>query len=120
MSIVGLNECQVTKIVQATTSDQAPVFVGNVNAPRQIVIAGSNVQKTLFADVWAERHWPESRFSQADFRPNDLWFSLLFAVLAWPSWFVNLIILYLPEPQAYPSRLKDDMLGAGNCLPKTE
>ena len=42
-AIVGLDESQVTKIVQATTSDQAPVFVGNINAPRQIVIAGSNV-----------------------------------------------------------------------------
>jgi len=42
-AIEGLNESQVTKIVEATTSDQAPVFVGNINAPRQIVIAGSNV-----------------------------------------------------------------------------
>src|ERR1700689_1410979 len=42
-AIVGLNETQVTKIVQAVTSVQNPVFVGNINAPRQIVIAGSNV-----------------------------------------------------------------------------
>jgi malonate decarboxylase epsilon subunit len=42
-AIVGLSESQVTKIVLATTSDQAPVFVGNINAPRQIVIAGSNM-----------------------------------------------------------------------------
>src|ERR1700685_2203116 len=42
-AIVGLDESQVTKIVQAATSVQAPVFVGNINAPRQIVIAGSNV-----------------------------------------------------------------------------
>jgi malonate decarboxylase epsilon subunit len=41
-AIVGLNESQVTKIVQAVTSEQSPVFVGNINAPRQIVIAGSN------------------------------------------------------------------------------
>jgi malonate decarboxylase epsilon subunit len=41
-AIVGLNESQVTKIVQASTSHEAPVFVGNINAPRQIVIAGSN------------------------------------------------------------------------------
>ena len=41
--IVGLSESQVTKIVQATSSDQAPVFVANINAPRQIVIAGSHV-----------------------------------------------------------------------------
>ena len=42
-AIVGLNESQVTKIVHAVTSVQDPVFVGNINAPRQIVIAGSNV-----------------------------------------------------------------------------
>jgi malonate decarboxylase epsilon subunit len=42
-AIVGLDECQVTKIVNATTTEQAPVFVGNINGPRQIVIAGSNV-----------------------------------------------------------------------------
>src|SRR5271155_839479 len=42
-AIVGLNESQVTKIVQAVTSVQDPVFVGNINAPRQIVIAGSNM-----------------------------------------------------------------------------
>jgi malonate decarboxylase epsilon subunit len=41
-AIVGLNESQVTKIVTALTSHEAPVFVGNVNAPRQIVITGSN------------------------------------------------------------------------------
>jgi malonate decarboxylase epsilon subunit len=41
-AIVGLNESQVTKIVEALTSYKAPVFVGNINAPRQIVIAGSN------------------------------------------------------------------------------
>ncbi len=41
-AIVGLTESQVTRIVQARTSGQAPVFVGNINAPRQIVIAGSD------------------------------------------------------------------------------
>ena len=42
-AIVGLNESRVAKIVRAVTSVQDPVFVGNINAPRQIVIAGSNV-----------------------------------------------------------------------------
>jgi malonate decarboxylase epsilon subunit len=42
-AIVGLSESQVAKIVEATTSKEAPVFVGNINAPRQIVIAGANV-----------------------------------------------------------------------------
>ena len=41
-AIVGLTEFQVTQIVHAEYSDQAPVFVGNINAPRQIVIAGAN------------------------------------------------------------------------------
>jgi malonate decarboxylase epsilon subunit len=42
-AIIGLNELQVTKIVEAMTSDEAPIFVGNINAPRQIVIVGSNL-----------------------------------------------------------------------------
>jgi len=41
-AIIGLSESQVTAIVQDVTSDQAPVFVGNINAPRQIVIAGED------------------------------------------------------------------------------
>ena len=42
-AIRGLSELRVKKIVEAITPDQAPVFVGNINAPRQIVIAGANV-----------------------------------------------------------------------------
>jgi malonate decarboxylase epsilon subunit len=42
-AIIGLIEFQVTKIVEAITSDEAPIFVGNINAPRQIVIVGSNL-----------------------------------------------------------------------------
>src|SRR5580658_7409257 len=41
-AIVGLSESQVTAIVQDVISGQAPVFVGNINAPRQIVIAGAD------------------------------------------------------------------------------
>jgi malonate decarboxylase epsilon subunit len=41
-AVVGLNEPQVLKIVQAATSEQEPVFIANINAPRQIVIAGSD------------------------------------------------------------------------------
>jgi malonate decarboxylase epsilon subunit len=41
-AVVGLSESQVLKIVQAATSDREPVFVANINAPRQIVIAGSD------------------------------------------------------------------------------
>src|SRR5271170_6958593 len=41
-AIVGLTEAQVAKLVDAANTKEHPVFVGNINAPRQIVIAGSN------------------------------------------------------------------------------
>src|SRR5258708_8487469 len=40
-ALVGLNETQVTKLVEGVYSDAEPVFVANINAPLQIVIAGS-------------------------------------------------------------------------------
>jgi malonate decarboxylase epsilon subunit len=48
-AIVGLNERQVTSIVDSVHTAATPVFVGNINAPRQIVIAGSRegMQKVL-------------------------------------------------------------------------
>src|ERR1700722_3820206 len=48
-AIVGLNERQVTAIVDSRHTAAAPGFVGNINAPRQIVIAGSikGMQKVL-------------------------------------------------------------------------
>jgi malonate decarboxylase epsilon subunit len=48
-AIVGLNERQVTAIVNSVYAAATPVFVGNINAPRQIVIAGSieGMQKVL-------------------------------------------------------------------------
>jgi malonate decarboxylase epsilon subunit len=41
-AIVGLTESQVSALVAAAHSPQTPVYVGNINAPRQIVIAGSD------------------------------------------------------------------------------
>jgi malonate decarboxylase epsilon subunit len=41
-AIIGLSELQVTAIVEDVSSGQAPVFVGNINAPRQIVIGGAD------------------------------------------------------------------------------
>ena len=41
-AIVGLTESQVSPLVQEASTPQAPVYVGNINAPRQIVIAGSD------------------------------------------------------------------------------
>jgi malonate decarboxylase epsilon subunit len=48
-AIVGLNERQVTTLVDSVHTAATPVFVGNINAPRQIVIAGSieGMQKVL-------------------------------------------------------------------------
>jgi malonate decarboxylase epsilon subunit len=40
-AIVGLSEAHVIKLVAAENTTTHPVFVGNINAPRQIVIAGS-------------------------------------------------------------------------------
>jgi malonate decarboxylase epsilon subunit len=39
-AIVGLNEPQTAKLVASVNSKEHPVFVANINAPRQIVIAG--------------------------------------------------------------------------------
>jgi malonate decarboxylase epsilon subunit len=41
-AIVGLSETQVGKLVDAVSTEEHPVFVANINAPRQIVIAGAN------------------------------------------------------------------------------
>jgi len=40
-AIVGLSEAHVIRLVTAVNTTEHPVFVGNINAPRQIVIAGS-------------------------------------------------------------------------------
>jgi malonate decarboxylase epsilon subunit len=41
-AVIGLNERQVSNLAQEVHSDQRPVYVANINAPRQIVISGSN------------------------------------------------------------------------------
>jgi malonate decarboxylase epsilon subunit len=41
-AIIGLTETQVCTLVKNSYTEQNPVYVGNINAPRQIVIAGSN------------------------------------------------------------------------------
>jgi malonate decarboxylase epsilon subunit len=48
-AIVGLSETEVSKLVAQAHTEQAPVYVGNINAPRQIVIAGSDegIRKVL-------------------------------------------------------------------------
>lgn len=41
-AVVGLDERSVRQLVAAIHSDGTPVFVGNINGPRQIVVSGSN------------------------------------------------------------------------------
>jgi malonate decarboxylase epsilon subunit len=41
-AIIGLSESQVLSIVHAVTTGQEPVFLANINAPLQTVIAGSD------------------------------------------------------------------------------
>ena len=40
--IIGMTEAQVSALVERVHTPGAPVYVGNINAPRQIVIAGSD------------------------------------------------------------------------------
>jgi malonate decarboxylase epsilon subunit len=40
-AIIGLSESKVLTIVRAIATDQEPVFLANINAPLQVVIAGS-------------------------------------------------------------------------------
>jgi malonate decarboxylase epsilon subunit len=42
-AIVGLTEQQVSRLVAAVHTEDTPVFVSNINARRQIVIAGANL-----------------------------------------------------------------------------
>jgi len=41
-AVVGLTEAQVAALVDEAHTSETPVFVGNINAPRQVVIAGSD------------------------------------------------------------------------------
>jgi malonate decarboxylase epsilon subunit len=41
-AVSGLDEKTVQRLVAAIHSDRTPVFVGNINGPRQIVVVGSN------------------------------------------------------------------------------
>lgn len=50
-TIIGLSEQQVTQIVKEAHTKDAPVYVGNINAPRQIVIAGSDAGMTKVLDA---------------------------------------------------------------------
>jgi malonate decarboxylase epsilon subunit len=49
-AVVGLNEQQLTKIVREINKPETPVFVANLNAPTQIVIAGSDAGMNAVLD----------------------------------------------------------------------
>ncbi|HEX4170615.1 MAG TPA: acyltransferase domain-containing protein [Bryobacteraceae bacterium] len=71
-AVVGLSETQVRQIVSEVHSTAAPVYVANINAPRQIVISGAvsgiepvlqrrlaqRAQKAEFLDVAVPSHCP--------------------------------------------------------------
>jgi malonate decarboxylase epsilon subunit len=42
-AIEGLNEVQVEGIVERTRTEKLPVYISNINAPRQVVVAGSDL-----------------------------------------------------------------------------
>ncbi len=46
-AIIGLRESKVLSILQAVTTEQDPVFLANINAPLQTVIAGSDAGMDL-------------------------------------------------------------------------
>jgi malonate decarboxylase epsilon subunit len=39
-AIIGLSETQISSIIEGVTTDAQPVFISNLNAPRQIVVTG--------------------------------------------------------------------------------
>jgi malonate decarboxylase epsilon subunit len=46
-AIEGLNELQVHGIVEGTRTEKLPVYISNINAPRQVVVAGSDAALEL-------------------------------------------------------------------------
>lgn len=50
-AIVGMTEGQVSALVETVNTPAAPVYVGNINAPRQIVVAGSDVALTKVLEI---------------------------------------------------------------------
>ncbi len=50
-AIVGLPEAQVTALVERFHTEERPVYIGNINGLRQIIIAGSNSGMALVLDA---------------------------------------------------------------------
>jgi malonate decarboxylase epsilon subunit len=51
VAVVGLDEEQIAELVQAASTPRDRVFVGNINAPRQIVVAGADAGLTRLIDL---------------------------------------------------------------------
>lgn len=45
-TVIGLSEQKVEQLVDEANREETPVYVGNINAPRQIVVAGSDAGMT--------------------------------------------------------------------------
>src|SRR5258708_1455276 len=50
-AIIGMTEAQVSALVEKVHTPAAPVYVGNINAPRQIVIAGSDAGMEIMLEI---------------------------------------------------------------------
>jgi malonate decarboxylase epsilon subunit len=54
-AIVGLTEKQVSILVEEGFTEKDPIYLGNINAPRQIVIAGSDAGMTKVLEAARKR-----------------------------------------------------------------
>jgi malonate decarboxylase epsilon subunit len=50
VAIVGLEESQVASLIEQISTAEAPVYISNINAPRQIVVAGADRALTLMIE----------------------------------------------------------------------
>lgn len=55
-AVLGLSLKQVETLVSVLTSEQAPLFVANINSPEQIVVAGHERALERLADVAVSQH----------------------------------------------------------------
>jgi malonate decarboxylase epsilon subunit len=76
-AILGLSEGQVAKLVDAANTKEHPVFVGNINAPRQIIIVGSNEEWSRFYNKRVHRELVKQIGWMYQFPPIVLYYSLL-------------------------------------------
>jgi malonate decarboxylase epsilon subunit len=73
--IVGLSESQVSILVQEVHFKQAPVYVSDINAPRQIVIAGSDEGMTKVLERARKGGASEANASMWPYLPTACYFN---------------------------------------------